>query len=178
MDSELEKLCDKLYKLACEVNSELYYLYDGSMESMYQDALASEMRKKKYVYHTETVIDLHYKDFPVKDSEADFVIMPGGPNKFEENVIMEVKHPTSSNFPKVRLQLFTYLYSGPTNNNPMVKELQYGIALVWPTQSTPTLSEDGRFAELKVPIPKPILELWKTVDKNKRTKFELLKTWS
>ena len=177
MDSDLEKTCEVIYKLACDVNDELHYQYHSSMEEQFQSALSSELKKKKFVYHSETVIELHYKGFPVKETEADYVLLPGGPNKFDKNIVIEVKHPASLGLAKNRLQLFTYLHSGPTNNNPLTKDLRYGLLLIWPTQNNPTISEDGRFAELSKPVPKPTMEIWRSTNATSRTKFELLKSW-
>ena len=177
MDPKLEATCDALYKMACEVNELLHYQYHASMEEQYQSAYSYELKKKKYMVHSETVIQLLYKDFPVREAEADYFLLPGGPNKFDENIVMEVKHPTTNALPKPRLQLFSYLHTGPTNNNPLMKDIRYGILLIWPTQSNPTMSDDGKYAELSKPAPRPIMELWKTTNKNTRNKFELLKKW-
>ena len=177
MDPNLEKVCDLIFDLACEVNEELHYLYHGSMEEHYQSALSSELKRKRFVYHSETVIELHYKGFPIKEAEADYVILPGGPNKFDKNIVIEVKHPVSPGLPKSRLQLFTYLHSGPTNNNPLTKKLRYGILLIWPTQNNPKISDDERYAELSSPVPEPCMELWKSTNSTSRNKFKLLKKW-
>lgn len=177
MDTKLNNLCDKLFEIACEVNEELHYQFHGSMEENYQSAFSSELKRKKFIYHSETVIELHYKGFPVKEIEADYVLLPGGPNKFNRNIVIEVKHPVSQGLAKTRLQLFTYLHSGPTNNNPLTGKLRYGILLIWPTQNNPEISKDGRYAELSKPVPKPLMELWKSTNSTKRNKFELLKTW-
>ncbi|MBF15021.1 MAG: hypothetical protein CMA97_05870 [Euryarchaeota archaeon] len=177
MDANLEATCDALYWIACEVNEALYHQYHKSMEEQYQSALSYELKKKKYVFHSETVIQLLYKDFPVKESEVDYFLLPGGPNKFDKNIVIEVKHPTTNALPAPRLQLFSYLHTGPSNNNPFMDDLRYGILLMWQTQSNPTVSDDGKYAELKLPAPKPIMELWKTTNKTTRHKFELLKKW-
>ena len=177
MDANLEATCDALYEMACEVNDALYYQYHASMEEQYQSAYSYELKKKKYVFHSETVIQLLYKEFPVRETEADYFLLPGGPNKFKENIVIEVKHPTTNALPKPRLQLFTYLNAGPSNNNPLMKEIRYGILLMWPTQVNPNISDDGKYAELPNPAPKPIMELWKTTNKTTRHKFELLKKW-
>jgi len=177
MDPVLKRTCELFYKLACEVNDELHYQYHSSMEEQFQSALSSELKSKKFVYHSETVIELHYKGFPVKESKADYVILPGGPNKFKHNIIVEVKHLASAGLDKNRIQLFTYLNSGPTNNNPLTKSLRYGILLIWPALKNPTMSDDGRFAELSNPVPKPIMEVWRSTNATSRTKFELLESW-
>ena len=178
MDPDLEKVCDLIFEMACEVSEELHYQYHSSMEEQYQSALSSEFKKRKLAYHSETVIELHYKGFPIKEAEADYVICPGGPNKFTQNIVVEVKHPASlTASPASRLQFFTYLHSGPTNSNPLTKKLRYGLLLVWPTQSKPKISDDGRFAELANPVPDPIMELWKSTNAKKRNRFELLKSW-
>ena len=177
MDSHLEKTCELIYKLACDVNEELHYAYHSSMEEQFQHALSSELKKKKFVYHSETVIELYYKGFPVKETEADYFLLPGGPNKFDKNIVIEVKHPASLGLAKNRLQLFTYLHSGPTNNNPLTKDLRYGLLLIWPTQNNPQMSDDGRFAELSKPVQKPTMEIWRSTNATSRTKFELLKSW-
>ena len=78
---------------------------------------------------------------------------------------------------KNRLQLFTYLHSGPTNNNPLTKNLRYGILLIWPSQTNPKMSEDGRFALLSNPVPEPTMEIWRSTNATSRNKFELLKSW-
>ena len=77
MDSDLEDISDKIYKMSCTVAKELQHLYHSSMEEQYQSALSYEFQKGKFVYHVETVIQLKYKGFPLKESEADFVICPG-----------------------------------------------------------------------------------------------------
>ena len=177
VDSKLESVCNKLFDIACEVNDELHYQYHSSMEEQYQSAFSSELKQKKFVYHRETVIELHYKGFPVKETEADYVLLPGGPNKFDHNIVIEVKHPASQGLAKNRLQLFTYLHSGPTNNNPLTGNLRYGILLIWPTQSNPKISDDGRFADLAKPVPGPLMELWKSTNSTSRNRFQLLKTW-
>ena len=109
MDANLEATCDALYGMACDVNDALYYQYHASMEEQYQSAYSYELKNKKYVFHSETVIQLLYKEFPLRETEADYFLLPGGPNKFEENIVIEVKHPTSNALPKPRLQLFLSL---------------------------------------------------------------------
>ena len=178
VNSDLEKVCDLIFEMACEVNEELHYQYHSSMEEQYQSALSSELKRKRFVYHSETVIELHYKGFPVKETEADYVLLPGGPNKFDKNIVIEVKHLASQGLAKNRLQLFTYLHSGPTNNNPLTRNLRYGLLLIWPSQSNPKVSDDGKYAELSLPVPKPIMELWKSTNSTSRNKFKLLKSWS
>ena len=171
--TKLLTTCNRIYHLAEEVNNALYHEYSGSVERHYQDAFSSELRKQKFRYQSETSIALHYNDFPLNDVRADYFILPGGPNKFEENIVLEVKHAASKAH---QLQLFNYLHSGPTNNNLLTKKLRYGILLVWPQQHKPTYSEDGRFAELSSVQP-PTMELWVTSNPRKRTKFELLSRW-
>ena len=179
MDSELEVICDEIYKLACTVHKELHHLYHTSMEEQYQSALSYEFHKAKFVFHVETVIQLKYKGFPLKESEADFVICPGGPNRFTENIVMEVKN-TALGKPsrdKARLQLFTYLNSGPKNSNPLLSNVKYGLALLWPVQNEKqVLNEKGDKASLASPVVKPEMELWETTN-SKGTKFNLVKSW-
>ena len=69
MDPVLKRTCELFYKLACEVNDELHYQYHSSMEEQFQSALSSELKSKKFVYHSETVIELHYKGFPVRNQK-------------------------------------------------------------------------------------------------------------
>ena len=179
MNQSLEEICDKIHKLACKVNKSLHHLYHSSMEEQYQSALSYEFNKAKLVYHVETVVQLQYRDFPLKESEADFVICPGGPNKFDENIVMEVKNSSFSkpNKDKARLQLFTYLNSGPKNSNPLLSEVRHGLVLHWPVQDEKALMNDDGTASLASPVKtKPTMELWKTTD-SKGTKFKLLKEW-
>ena len=179
MDPELEAICDKIYKIACKVHKELHHLDHTSMEEQYQSALSYEFHKGKFVFHVETVIQLQYKGFPLKESEADFVICPGGPNKFTENIVMEVKN-TAVGKPskdKARLQMFTYLNSGPKNSNPLLSKVKYGLALLWPIQDPKQLlNEKGDKASLSSPVDNPEMELWETSD-SKGTKFNLVKSW-
>jgi len=179
MESGLESVCDKIYTLACAVQKELQYLYHTSMEEQYQSALSYELHKEKFVFHVETVIQLQYRGFPLKESEADFVICPGGPNTFPENIVMEVKN-TALGKPsrdKARLQLFTYLNSGPKNSNPLLSDIKYGLVLLWPVQNEKqVLNQEGDKANLSSPVVNPEMELWKTRDSD-GTKFELLKSW-
>ena len=133
----------------------------------------------KFVFHVETVIQLQYKGFPLKESEADFVICPGGPNNFTENMVMEVKNTALSkpSRDKARLQLFTYLNSGPKNTNPLLSDVKYGLTLLWPVQNEKQLlNESGDKATLNSPIVNPEMELWKTSD-SKGTEFNLVKSW-
>ena len=179
MDSDLEAVCDKIYKLACRVQKELQHLYHTSMEEQYQSALSYEFHKAKFVFHVETVIQLQYKGFPLKESEADFVICPGGPNNFTENIVMEVKNTALSkpSRDKARLQLFTYLNSGPKNSNPLLSDIKYGLALLWPVQNEKqVLNEEGDKANLSSPVVNPEMELWKTTN-SKGTNFDLIKSW-
>jgi GxxExxY protein len=171
--TKLLATCNRIYHLSEEVNNALYHEYSGSVERHYQDAFSSELRKQKFRYQSETSIALHYNDFPLNDVRADYFILPGGPNKFEENIVLEVKHASSTAH---QLQLFNYLHSGPTNNNLLTKKLRYGILLIWPKQNNPIYSDDGRFAELSSVQP-PTMELWVTSNPRKRTKFELLSRW-
>ena len=168
-----------IYDLSCEVNNELYYQYHSSMEEQFQSALSFELRSNKFVFHSESVIELHYKGFPVKESKPDYIILPGGPNKFDQNIVVEVKHDvyTPAKKQEFRLQLFTYLNAGPRNNNPLTKKLRYGIMLRWAKQKELQISDDNRFAELSRPVPKPNMELWKSTNSTSRHKFELLKSW-
>ena len=70
MDTNLETTCDALYEMACDVNDALYYQYHASMEEQYQSAYSYELKKKKYVFHSESVIQLLYKEFPLRETEA------------------------------------------------------------------------------------------------------------
>ena len=78
---------------------------------------------------------------------------------------------------KARLQLFTYLNSGPKNSNPLLSNVKYGLALLWPVQNEKqVLNEKGDKASLASPVVKPEMELWETTN-SKGTKFNLVKSW-
>ena len=66
---------------------------------------------------------------------------------------------------KARLQLFTYLNSGPKNSNPLLSDIKYGLVLLWPVQNEKqVLNQEGDKANLSSPVVNPEMELWKTRD--------------
>ena len=137
------------------------------------------MNKAKLKYHSETTIELLYKDFPLKDVRADFVLNPGGKNKFTEDIIIEVKHSDHSkaNKDKARLQLFNYLYNGTKHASPMLSNLKIGLVIHWTVQDPKKLWDgESEKAALQNPIPNPRMELWETTN-SKGTKFNLVKSW-
>ena len=149
MDNNLEKTCGMIYKLACEVNEALYYQYHASMEEQYQSAFSYELKKKKYVFHSETVIQLLYKD-PSKETEADYFLLPGGPNKFEENIVIEVK--TSKQVMQTKAEITViqfFILSRRTIEQQSIDE-RYSIwkLPMWPTQSNPIMSRHGKFKRI------------------------------
>ena len=179
MDDELEAICDLIFEMACDVNEACFYLADSSVEKQYQACMAYEMNKAKLNYHSETTIELLYKDFPLKDVRADFVLNPGGKNKFSEDIIIEVKHSDHSkaNKDKARLQLFNYLFNAPKHASPMLSKLRIGLVIHWTVQDPKKLWDgESEEASLQNPIPNPRMELWEATDSN-GTKFNLLKSW-
>ena len=179
MDLNLEAVCDLIFKMACDVNKACFYLADSSVEKQYQACMAYEMNKAKLKYHSETTIELLYKNFPLKDVRADFLLNPGGQNKFTEDIIIEVKHSdhTKSNKDKARLQLFNYLYNAPKHASPMLSKLKFGLVIHWIIQDPKKLwDEESETASLQNPIPNPRMELWKTTNP-KGTEFKLLNSW-
>jgi GxxExxY protein len=183
MDKNLEAICDLIYEMACDVNEVCFYFAaESSIEKIYQGCFAYELNQAKLKYHSEVTIEVLYKSYPFKDLRADFVLHPGGTNKFSEDIFIEVKHSSQSkaNKDKARLQLFGYLHNAPKHGASMLSKIKYGIVLHWPVADEKTTwdgtSTDG---QLQIPTPKPRMELWKTKSKpTNATKFELLKEWT
>ena len=181
MDSDLEAICDLIFEKACEVNEACFYLAPSQMEKNYQAIMAYELSNAEIIYHSEVTIELLYKGFPLQDARADFVIHPGGPNNFESDIIVEVKHSKQdkTNRDKARLQLLGYLYNAPRHSAAMLKPLEYGIVLHWPIQDEKKIWDEdpASNAKFQSPVPRPRMELWHTSNAS-ATEFELLKTWS
>ena len=179
VDSTLEDIADLIFEMACDVNTACFYLADSSVEKQYQACMAFEMNKANLNYHSETTIELLYKDFPLKDVRADFVLHPGGKNKFEQDIIIEVKHSDHSkaNKDKARLQLFNYLYNAPKHASPMLSKLKFGVVVHWIVQDAKKVWDgESETATLQNPIPNPRMELWERTN-DEGTEFKLLKTW-
>jgi GxxExxY protein len=183
MDKDLEAICDLIFQMACDVNKTCFYFAaESSIEKIYQQCFAYELNKAKLKYHSEVTIEVMYKSFPLKDLRADFVLHPGGKNKFTKDIIIEVKHSdqTKGNKDKARLQLFGYLHNAPIHSASMLSGIEYGVVLHWPV-ADPKATWDGvsTDGEIQNPTPEPRMELWKTKTKPKNaTKFELLKQWN
>ncbi len=183
MNQDLEDICDLIFKMACDVNKTCFYFAaESSIEKIYQQCFAYELNQAKLKYHSEVTIEVLYKSFPLKDLRADFVLHPGGKNKFAKDIIIEVKHSnqTKSNKDKARLQLFGYLHNAPIHSASMLSGIEYGIVLHWPVADEKTTwDETSTDGQLQTPTPNPRMELWQTKSKPKNaTKFELLKEWS
>ena len=179
MNVDLEAICDLIFEKACEVNEACFYLAPSQIEKNYQAVMAYELSNSKIRYHSEVTIELLYKGFPLQDARADFVIHKGGPNKFEQDIIVEVKHSKQDKGArdKARLQLLGYLYNAPRHSAAMLKPLKYGLVLIWPIQDEKKIWDEDPASKAKFqsPIPRPRMELWHTTS---ATEFELLKTWT
>lgn len=124
---QLKAIALKIKKLGEEVRKNLGC---GFIETIYQNALAIELRKSKIEYLKEVNIEIFYKVESVGVDRPDFIITKIDGCK--EPILLELKvaDKISDNH---RIQLKSYCTSLPYNNNPVLKGFSGGILMSFPS---------------------------------------------
>lgn len=124
--NQLKTIALKIKDLAEEVRKNLGC---GFPETIFQNALAIEMRKNKVEYLKEVNIEIFYKGESVGVDRPDFIITKIGTTN--ETIIIELKvaDKITDNH---RSQLRSYCTSFPLNNNPVLKDFAGGILISFP----------------------------------------------
>lgn len=125
--NKLKSIALKIKKLGEEVRKNLGC---GFIETIYQNALAIELRKSKIEYLKEVNIEIFYKGESVGVDRPDFIVTKI--NGCKEPILLELKvaDKISDNH---RIQLKSYCTSLPYNNNPVLKDFSGGILMSFPS---------------------------------------------
>jgi len=99
----------------------------GFTESVYQGALAIELRKSNINYLKEMSFEIFYKNQVAGTGRLDFFI---NDSKLP-NVIIETKSVDKIS-DTARSQITSYLLSAPKNNDEGLQNTDFGILINWP----------------------------------------------
>ena len=124
MDKKLQAFSELIVKITKTIHKELG---PGFAESVYQAALAFELRRYKVNYLKEMSYEIFYKNQTVGTCILDFFI---NDSKLP-NVIIETKSLEKLS-DKERSQLARYLLSAPKNNDQGLQNTVFGILINWP----------------------------------------------
>ena len=124
MDKKLQAFSELIVKITKTIHKELG---PGFAESVYQAALAFELRRYKVNYLKEMSYEIFYKNQSVGTCILDFFI---NDSKLP-NVIIETKSLEKLS-DKARSQITRYLLSAPKNNDENLKNTVFGILINWP----------------------------------------------
>jgi len=124
MNKKLEAFAELVIKLVKTVHKELG---PGFTESVYQGALAIELRRYKVNYLKEMSFEIFYKNQVAGTGRLDFFI---NDSKLP-NVIIETKSVDKIS-DSARSQITSYLLSAPKNNDANLQNTVFGILINWP----------------------------------------------
>jgi len=99
----------------------------GFTESVYQGALAIELRRYKINYLKEMSFEIFYRNHVAGEGRLDFFINDSKLPKF----IIETKS-TRALSDTNRSQITSYLLSAPLNSNEDLKDTTFGVLINWP----------------------------------------------
>ena len=124
MDKKLQAFSELIVKITKTIHKELG---PGFAETVYQSALAIELRRYKVNYLKEMSFEIFYKNQTVGRCILDFFI---NDSKLP-NVIIETKCLEKLT-DKARSQITRYLLSAPKNNDEGLQNTVFGILINWP----------------------------------------------
>tara|TARA_Y100000389_G_scaffold18863_1_gene16348 strand:+ start:1217 stop:1699 length:483 start_codon:yes stop_codon:yes gene_type:complete len=124
MKKKLEEFSILIVKIVKSIHKELG---PGFTESVYQGALAIELRKSNINYLKEMSFEIFYKNQVAGTGRLDFFI---NDSKLP-NVIIETKSVDKIS-DSARSQITSYLLSAPKNNDEGLQNTAFGILINWP----------------------------------------------
>jgi len=124
--SELKSVAQKIKSIAEEIRKNLG---GGFNETIYQNALAIELRRRNIDYLKEVNIEIFYKGESVGVDRPDFILTKM--NECAQPILLELK-VTNKITDDHRMQLKSYCISLPKNNNPLLNGFAGGILLTFP----------------------------------------------
>tara|TARA_Y100000389_G_scaffold172160_1_gene180396 strand:- start:116 stop:598 length:483 start_codon:yes stop_codon:yes gene_type:complete len=124
MNIKLKKFSILVIKIVKSIHKELG---PGFTETVYQGALAIELRKSKINYLKEMSFEIFYKNQVAGTGRLDFFI---NDSKLP-NVIIETKSVDKIS-DSARSQITSYLFSAPKNNDKGLQNTVFGILINWP----------------------------------------------
>jgi GxxExxY protein len=124
MNKKLELFSKQILKIVKTVHKELG---PGFTESVYQGALAIELRRYKMNYLKEMSFEIFYRNQVAGTGRLDFFIN----DSRLPNVIIETKSVDKIS-DSARSQITSYLLSAPRNNDKGLQNTVFGILINWP----------------------------------------------
>lgn len=126
-NNQLKSIASKVKKLGEEVRR---HLGCGFPETIYQNAVAIELRKSKIEYLKEVNIEIFYKGESLGVDRPDFIITKIG--TYKNPILLELKAADNISDGH-RIQLKSYCKSLPKNNNPVLNNFSGGILMAFPS---------------------------------------------
>lgn len=139
-NDQLKSIALKVKELGEEVRK---HLGCGFPETIYQNAVAIELRKNKIEYLKEVNIEIFYKDEGIGVDRPDFIISKIG--NYNRPIILELKAADKITDGQ-RIQLKSYCKSLPKNNNPVLNNFSGGILMAFPSGDIEDCTEVKIFA--------------------------------
>jgi len=124
VNKKLQEFSKLILKVAKKVHKELG---PGFTESVYQGALAIELRRNKVNYLKEMSFEIFYRNQVAGTGRLDFFIN----DSRLPNVIIETKSVDKIS-DSARSQITSYLLSAPKNNDKGLQNTVFGILINWP----------------------------------------------
>ena len=124
MNKKLQEFSELVIKLVKTIHKELG---PGFTESVYQGALAIELRRIKVNYLKEMSFEIFYRNQVAGTGRLDFFIN----DSRLPNVIIETKSVDKLS-DSARSQMTSYLLSAPKNNDEGLQNTDFGILINWP----------------------------------------------
>jgi len=124
VNKKIQEFSKLILKLVKTVHKELG---PGFTESVYQGALAIELRRYKVNYLKEMSFEIFYRNQVAGTGRLDFFI---NDSKLP-NVIIETKSVDKLS-DSARSQITSYLLSAPKNNDEGLQNTVFGILINWP----------------------------------------------
>lgn len=117
-----------------EIAKEIYsHLGAGFDESIYQSAMAYELRTRGFRFQREVNIEIFYKEIPLGFDRPDFILRPCQLEKLviERPIIIELKAVDRLN-DNHRAQLRAYLVSIKHSSDEELRSCQLGLLINFP----------------------------------------------
>lgn len=128
MNNKFNVFSQLITKIVKNIHKELG---PGFTESVYQGALAIELRKFDLNYLKEMSFEIFYKKQVAGEGRLDFFIN----DKKIPNVIIETKSTSSPLSNSARSQITSYLLSAQLNSDKELQKTKYGVLINWPGAS-------------------------------------------
>ena len=124
MNKKLQQFAELVVKIVKTVHKDLG---PGFTESVYQGAMAIELRRYKVNYLKEMSFEIFYRNQVAGTGRLDFFIN----DSRLPNVIIETKSVDKIS-DSARSQITSYLLSAPKNNDEGLQNTVFGILINWP----------------------------------------------